>query len=289
MTANVITYCGRSAIREIGKVLGLTSDVLGRFSDLYGLGDFPHTLELREQLSKADMSAQHPRARALVALYQAVYGLPRHLGQHSDGMIISDKGLDHVVPLEPASMEGRVVVQWDKDDCEDLGIIKVDLLGLGMLAAVEEVLELCDAGGVGPNREVDLAHIPKDDPATYAIVIETAIIRPGPIVGNLVHPYLNRRAGKEPIDYIDDRLRPVLERTLGVPPFQEQVLKIAMVIADFTGSEAEELRRALSFHRSEERISSACAIASPQPSVSSQNALYGRGGVWRTFPFSGAH
>ncbi len=286
MTANVITYRGRSAIREMGKVLGLPSDVLGRFSDLYGRGDFPHTLELQEQLSRAGMPARHPRAPALIALYQAVYGLPRHLGQHSGGMIISDKGLDRIVPLEPASMEGRVVVQWDKDDCEDLGIIKVDLLGLGMLAAVEEVLELCDAGVAGPNREVDLARIPKDDPATYAmlqkadtigvfqvesraqmatlprmkptcfydIVIETAIIRPGPIVGNLVHPYLNRRAGKEPIDYIDDRLRPVLERTLGVPLFQEQVLKIAMVIADFTGSEAEELRRALSFHRSEERM-----------------------------------
>ncbi len=282
MTANVITYRGRSAMREMSKVLGIPADIAGRFSDLHGHGDFPHTLELREQLRQAGLPPDHPRRDALIHLYQSVLGLPRHLGQHSGGMIICDRGLDHYVPLENASMPGRVVVQWDKDDCEDLGIIKVDLLGLGMLAAIEDSLAQCEKNG----RPVDMAHLPQDDPPTYElmcradtiglfqiesraqqatlprmkpecfydVVIETALIRPGPIVGKLVHPYLNRRAGRERVDFIAPEFEPVLKRTLGVPLFQEQVLKMAMIIADFTGSEAEELRRALSFHRSNERM-----------------------------------
>lgn len=284
MTANVITYRGRSAMREMGKVLGLPVDVISRFSDLFAHGDFPHTIELEEQIRQAGLPSDHPRLPSLLRLYQLAYGLPRHLGQHSGGMVLCSKGLDSIVPLEPASMPGRVVVQWDKDDCEDLGIIKVDLLGLGMMAVLEETIATCAARG--PERTMELHRIPPDDPATYAmlcradtigvfqiesraqqatlprmqpkcfydIVIETAIIRPGPIVGKLVHPYLNRRSGKEKVDYMDPRLEPVLKRTLGVPLFQEQVLRIAMVMADFTGSEAEELRRALSFHRSEERM-----------------------------------
>jgi error-prone DNA polymerase len=284
MTANVITYRGRSAMREMGRVLGLPSDVLSRFSDLYASGDFPHTLELRDQIRRAGLPGAHPRLPALVRLCRKVRGLPRHLGQHSGGMVLCTSGLDRIVPLEPASMPGRVVVQWDKDDCADLGIIKVDLLGLGMMAVLEETIATCRARG--PARAVELHRIPQDDPETYAmmqradtigvfqiesraqqatlprmkpkcfydLVIETAIIRPGPIVGNLVNPYLNRRNGKEEVDCIDDRFKEVLERTLGVPLFQEQVLKMAMLIADFTGSEAEELRRALSFHRSQERM-----------------------------------
>ena len=223
-----------------------------------------------------------PRTDPLVTLLHAVRGLPRHLGQHSGGMIISDRELDRIVPLENASMPGRSIVQWDKDDCEDLGIIKVDLLGLGMMAAIEETLQICSARG----RPVDLAQIPKDDAATftmlqradtiglfqvesraqqaclprmrpevfYDVVIQTALIRPGPIVGNLVHPYLDRRRGKQPVTYLDERFEPILKRTLGIPLFQEQVLRMAMVIADFSGSEAEELRRALSFKRSEEKM-----------------------------------
>lgn len=282
MTANVITYRGRSAIREMGRALNLPEDITARFGDLYPHGDFPHTLELQEQLRSAGMPAEHPRLHALVRLYRQAYGLPRHLGQHSGGMVLCSKGLHKIVPLEPASMPGRVVVQWDKDDCEDLGIIKVDLLGLGMLAAIEETLATCAVRG----RPVDLAKIPKDDPATYEmmtnadtvglfqiesraqmatlprmkprcfydVVIEVAIIRPGPIVGKLVHPYLNRRSGKEKIDLIDPRFEDVLGRTLGVPLFQEQVLQMAMIIADFSGAEAEDLRRAMSFHRSDERM-----------------------------------
>ncbi len=282
MTANVITYRGRSAVREIGKVLNFPPALIDRFSSLYASGDYPQTLELEGQLQQAGIRRDHPRAAALAGLYGMVHGLPRHLGQHSGGMIICEGALDRVVPLENASMPGRVVAQWDKDDCEDLGIVKVDLLGLGMMAALQDTIELTRARG----HAVDLAHIPKDDPATfecmrkadtvgvfqiesraqqatlplmkpacfYDVAIEVAIIRPGPIQGDLVHPYLARRQGKAPVDYLDDRLKPVLERTLGVPLFQEQMLRIAMILADFDAVEADELRRALNFHRSPERL-----------------------------------
>jgi error-prone DNA polymerase len=282
MTANVISYRGRSAAREIGKALNFSPSIIDRFSHLFANGDFPHTLELESQIEQAGLPKDHPRMPAFIRLYHAIYGLPRHLGQHSGGMIICQNKLSSFVPLENASMPGRVVAQWDKDDCEDLGIVKVDLLGLGMMSVMQDALELCRERG----RPLDLAHIPKDDPATfeimqhadtigvfqiesraqmatlprmkpecfYDVVIEVAIIRPGPIQGDMVHPYLARRAGKEPITYYDERLKPVLQRTLGVPLFQEQMLKIAMVMADFSGDEAEELRRALSFHRSEERM-----------------------------------
>jgi error-prone DNA polymerase len=282
MTANVITYRGRNAAREIGKALNFPASIIDRFSHLFASGDFPHTLELESQIEQAGLPKAHPRMPAFVRLYQAIYGLPRHLGQHSGGMIICQNKLSSFVPLENASMPGRVVAQWDKDDCEDLGIVKVDLLGLGMMSVMQDAFELCRERG----RPLDLAHIPKDDEETfeimqhadtigvfqiesraqmatlprmkpkcfYDVVIEVAIIRPGPIQGNMVHPYLARRAGKERVTYFDDRLKPVLERTLGVPLFQEQMLKIAMIMADFSGNEAEELRRALSFHRSEERM-----------------------------------
>ncbi|HXA10203.1 MAG TPA: error-prone DNA polymerase [Chthoniobacterales bacterium] len=282
MTANVITYRGRSAAREIGKALNFAPNILDRFSHLFAHGDFPHTLELEAQIEQSGLPRAHPRMPAFVRLYQAIYGLPRHLGQHSGGMIICQDKLSSFVPLENASMPGRVVAQWDKDDCEDLGIVKVDLLGLGMMSVMQDTFEVCRARG----RPLDLAHIPKDDPATFAlmqqadtigvfqiesraqmatlprmqpkcfydVVIEVAIIRPGPIQGDMVHPYLNRRARREPVTYFDERLKPILERTLGVPLFQEQMLKIAMIMADFSGAEAEELRRALSFHRSPERM-----------------------------------
>jgi error-prone DNA polymerase len=282
ITANVITYRGRSAAREIGKALNFSANILDRFSHLFGHGDFPHTLDLVAQIEQAGLPKAHPRMPAFVSLYQAIYGLPRHLGQHSGGMIICQGKLSSFVPLENASMPGRVVAQWDKDDCEDLGIVKVDLLGLGMMSVMQDAFELCRERG----RPIDLAHIPTDDAPTYKImeeadtigvfqiesraqmatlprmkpkcfydvVIEVAIIRPGPIQGDMVHPYLNRRAGREEITYFDERLKPILARTLGVPLFQEQMLKIAMIMADFSGNEAEELRRALSFHRSEERM-----------------------------------
>jgi error-prone DNA polymerase len=282
MTANVITYRGRSAAREIGKALNFSPNILDRFSHLFASGDFPHTLDLAAQIEQAGLPKAHPRMPAFISLYQAIYGLPRHLGQHSGGMIICQGKLSSFVPLENASMPGRVVAQWDKDDCEDLGIVKVDLLGLGMMSVMQDAFELCRERG----RPIDLAHIPTDDAPTYEmmqkadtigvfqiesraqmatlprmkpkcfydVVIEVAIIRPGPIQGDMVHPYLNRRAGREAVTYFDERLKPILERTLGVPLFQEQMLKIAMIMADFSGNEAEELRRALSFHRSQERM-----------------------------------
>src|SRR5256885_1156147 len=287
IAANVITDRGRSASREIGKALNFSPSIIDRFSHLFASGDFPHTMELEAQIEAAGLPKHHPRMPAFIRLYHAIYGLPRHLGQHSGGMIICQNKLSSFVPLENASMPGRVVAQWDKDDCEDLGIVKVDLLGLGMMSVMQDTFELCRERG----RPLDLAHIPKNDPATfeimqhadtigvfqiesraqmatlprmkpecfYDVVIEVAIIRPGPIQGDMVHPYLARRAGKEPLTYFDERLKPVLQRTLGVPLFQEQMLKIAMVMADFSGKEAEELRRALSFHRSEERMNKVCA------------------------------
>jgi error-prone DNA polymerase len=286
MTANVITYRGRSAAREIGKALNFSASIIDRFSHLFASGDFPHTMELEAQIEAAGLPKQHPRMPAFIRLYRAIYGLPRHLGQHSGGMIICQNKLSSFVPLENASMPGRVVAQWDKDDCEDLGIVKVDLLGLGMMSVMQDAFELCRQRERPDRSGLDLAHIPKNDEKTfdimqhadtigvfqiesraqmatlprmkpkcfYDVVIEVAIIRPGPIQGDMVHPYLARRAGKEPVTYFDDRLKPVLKRTLGVPLFQEQMLKIAMIMADFSGNEAEELRRALSFHRSEERM-----------------------------------
>src|ERR1700675_2081843 len=282
MTANVITFRGRSAMRETGKALNLPEDVMDRFSRLYASGDFPETLETHDQLHQAGLPADHPRVNAFLQVYHAVQGLPRHLGQHSGGMVICEGQLDAIVPLENATMPGRTVIQWDKDDCEDLGIVKVDLLGLGMMAALQDAIEICDRRG----HPVDLAKLPKDDPATYEmlcqadtigvfqvesraqmatlprmkprafydVVVADATLRPGPIQGHLMHPYLARREGIEAITYLDSRLIPVLERTLGVPLFQEQMLKIAMVMADFSGDEAEELRRALSYHRSQERM-----------------------------------
>jgi len=286
MTANVITYRGRSSARELGKVLGLPEDLLDRFSRLFASGDYPHTVALERQLALAGLPASHPRFAALTRLYPRLRGLPRHLGQHSGGMVLGAGSLDTIVPLEPASMPGRVVVQWDKDDCEELGIVKVDFLGLGMMAVLQECLHRCSRRG-GP---ADLAAIPTDDPATfdamcradtlgtfqiesraqmatlprlrprafYDVAMQVAVVRPGPIVGQLVHPLLRRRAGEEPETCIDESLnevlRPILGRTHGVVLFQEQMLAVAMTMAGFSGTEAEELRRSLGFKRSGERL-----------------------------------
>ncbi len=290
MTANVISFRGRSAMREIGKALNFSPDVLGRFSALFANGDFPHTLDLQAQLAQAGVPAEHPRGPAAAALYQMMRGLPRHLGQHSGGMIICQNQLSSFIPLENASMPGRVVAQWDKDDCEDLGIIKVDLLGLGMMSVLQETIQLSEQRG----RKVDLYEVPANDPATYEmiraadtiglfqiesraqmatlprlkpkcfydLVVEVAIVRPGPIQGGLMHPYLKRRCEQEQVTYfhpdVEAILKPTLERTLGVPLFQEQMLKMSRDLAGFTGSEAEELRRALSFHRSHDRMNAVC-------------------------------
>ena len=284
MTANVITYRGRSAAREVGKALDFDEDTLGRLAGLVHTWEWKDPNDSSErQFRDAGLDLRQPRIRKFFQLYQLVQDLPRHLGQHSGGMVICQGQLDSIVPLEPAAMPGRVVVQWDKEDCADLGLIKVDLLGLGMMAALEDSLTLIrDSYG----EEVDLAHLPQNDPAVYEalqkadtigmfqvesraqmsclprlrpktfydIVVQVAIIRPGPIVGNMVHPYLKRRQGREAVTYAHPCLEPILARTLGVPLFQEQLLRMAMDCANFSGGEAEELRRAFGFKRSEARM-----------------------------------
>jgi len=284
MTANVITYRTRGAVREVGKVLGFTAEQIDRLARLNQAYEFRDRYDdLTTMLKRGGVDADAPRVKMLIDLVGRIRSVPRHLGQHSGGMVIAAGPLDEVVPLEPASMPGRVVIQWDKDDCADLGIIKIDLLGLGMLAALEESIPLIrEHEGVS----IDLAHLPADDPDVYAmlrradtigvfqvesraqmatlprmkprtfydLVVEVAIIRPGPIVGRMVHPYLDRRNGREPVIYAHPALRPILERTLGVPLFQEQLLRMAMAVAGFSGGEAEELRRAMGFKRSTERM-----------------------------------
>ena len=323
MTANVITYRDRSAAREVGKALGFSLEQADKFSktvsasnfgeirDLDVLsrdldvilsredgegsssqepeGSFPRAslgvrmTPLAEALANAGFDPEDLRMQHFMRLYLRIQNLPRHMGQHSGGMVLAKGRLDEVVPLEPASMPGRVVIQWDKEDCADLGIIKVDLLGLGMLTALEEAIPLirtCEG------KEVDLAHLPPDDPLVYKmlneadtigmfqvesraqmatlpknapkhfydIVVQVAIIRPGPIVGGMIKPFFDRRQGRAPVEYPHPCLEPILKRTLGVPLFQEQLLRIAMVAAGFTGGEAEELRRAMGFKRSMERM-----------------------------------
>ncbi len=238
---------------------------------------------MERQFRDAGFDLRHPRIRKFFELCLAIQDLPRHLGQHSGGMVICQGQLDSVVPLEPATMPGRVVVQWDKEDCADLGIVKVDLLGLGMMAVLEDSITLIRDHY---KEDVDLAKLPADDPTVYGtlqkadtvgmfqiesraqmsclprlhptrfydIVVQVAIIRPGPIVGQMVNPYLMRRQGRQKVVYPHPSLEPVLERTLGVPLFQEQLLRVAMIAAGFTGGEAEELRRAFGFKRSEKRM-----------------------------------
>ncbi|MGD0506311.1 MAG: error-prone DNA polymerase [Terriglobales bacterium] len=284
MTANVITYRNRMAAREMGKALGFDPDTLKRISAAVATWEFKDENDaLDRRLRDAGLDLTHPRIRKYFELCLAAQDLPRHLGQHSGGMVICEGRLDSVVPLEPASMPGRVVVQWDKEDCADMGIIKVDLLGLGMMAALKDSLELIRDHY---HEEVDLAHLPADDPIVYStlqkadtvgmfqvesraqmaclprlkptkfydIVVQVAIIRPGPIVGNMVNPFLKRRQGREAVTYPHPSLETVLGRTLGVPLFQEQLLRMAMITANFTGGEAEELRRAMGFKRSEARM-----------------------------------
>ncbi|HEV2056474.1 MAG TPA: error-prone DNA polymerase [Methylomirabilota bacterium] len=278
MTANVITYRGRSAARDVGKALALPAALCDRLSGLVSDWEYKDPGDtLLVHLREAGCDPGEPVMRHFAHLWTAIQDLPRHLGQHSGGMVICAGRLDGVVPLEPAAMPGRSVVQWDKDDCAVMGMIKVDLLGLGMMALLEDAFGMIRRRG----GRVDLAHLPPDDPTVYAmlkkadtigvfqvesraqmatlprlkpecfydLVVQVAIIRPGPIVGDMVHPYLRRRAGREPVTVPHPSLEPILARTLGVPLFQEQLLRMAMATAGFTGGEAEELRRAFGFKR----------------------------------------
>ncbi|HUZ96920.1 MAG TPA: error-prone DNA polymerase [Edaphobacter sp.] len=283
MTANVITYRGKSAAREVGKALGFDADTLGRLSSLVSNWEWRgKTDTMAHSFRDAGFDVAHPRIAKYLELSMRIQGLPRHLGQHSGGMVICQGQLNQVVPLERASMPGRTVVQWDKEDCSDLGIIKVDLLGLGMMAVLKDCLELIpqhygdpiDLAQLPEDPEVyrtlqradtvgmfqvesraQMASLPRNHPEIfYDLVVQVAIIRPGPIVGQMMHPYMRRRQKKEPVSYPHPLLEPVLKRTLGVPLFQEQLLRMAMVVANFSGAEAEELRRAVGMRRSWERM-----------------------------------
>jgi error-prone DNA polymerase len=284
MCANVITYRGKSAAREVGKSLGFDEDTLTRLTRLVSAWEWKGATDtMQEQFRLAGFDLTHPRIAKYLELSIRMLDLPRHLGQHSGGMIIAQGQLASVVPIEPASMPGRNVIQWDKEDVSDMGLIKVDLLGLGMMAVLKDCTNLIPQHY---GKTVDIAQIPHDDSQVYAslrkadtiglfqvesraqmaslprnnpdkfydLVVQVAIIRPGPIVGKMMNPYMERRQGRQEITYPHPLLEPVLRRTLGVPLFQEQLLRIAMTIADFTDGEAEELRRALGSRRSADKM-----------------------------------
>ena len=283
MTANVITYRGRNAARDLGKVLSIDQDQIDRLAKIMPRVEQTDLCKNPTKcIGNTGIDLKQQNLNLFGELWMSMQNLPRHLGQHSGGMVLCRGRLDEVVPLERASMSNRAVVQWDKDDCADMGIVKVDLLGLGMMSVIEDSLTIINTA----SHQIDLAHLPADDPMVYKmlqaadtvgvfqvesraqmatlprmqpkrfydLVVEVAIIRPGPIVGKMVHPYLRRRSGKEPVTYPHPLLEPILQRTLGVPLFQEQLLRIAMVAAGFTGGEAEELRRAFCNKRSDRRL-----------------------------------
>jgi error-prone DNA polymerase len=281
--ANVITYRGKSAAREVGRAMGFDPETLGRLSSLVSQWEWKGKNDtLEHSFMHAGFDVKHARIHKFLELSMRIQDLPRHLGQHSGGMVICQGQLDKVVPLERTSMPGRTVVQWDKEDCADMGIIKVDLLGLGMMAVIQESLvlvsqhydkpvDLADlpqdplvyetlqrADTVGMfqvESRAQMASLPRNHPKVfYDLVVQVAIIRPGPIVGKMMHPYMRRRQGKEEVTYPHPSLVPVLKRTLGVPLFQEQLLRMAMTVANFSGAEAEELRRAVGMRRSWQRM-----------------------------------
>jgi|694.fasta_scaffold22592_8 error-prone DNA polymerase len=272
MTAEVISYRLRSAVRDLAKVLGFSLDRVEAIASVIDVGD--HVEDLPTRLAEAGLDPASDACTRLAMLVGQLVGFPRHLGQHVGGMVMTRGELCDLVPIQPATMEGRSIVQWNKDDLDELGILKVDCLALGMLTAIHRAFDLVkDAGG----PDLTLATVPAEDPAVYEmisradtvgvfqiesraqmsmlprlkpacfydLVIEVAIVRPGPIQGDMVHPYLRRRAGEEPVTYPNDAIREVLEKTLGVPLFQEQAMRLAVVAAGFTPGEADQLRRAM--------------------------------------------
>ena len=272
LAAAVITYRPRSAMRDVSKALGFGGEDVERLAKACSDWDGPKVRE--DRLIEAGFDPSHSLLRHVVTIANTLIGFPRHLSQHVGGFIISRGPLSQLVPIENASMPDRTVIQWDKDDLEALGLLKVDVLALGMLTAIHRCFDLI-AGFYG--RRLGLADVTPEDPHVYRmirradtvgvfqiesraqmamlprlrprtfydLVIEISIVRPGPIQGNMVHPYLRRRRGQEPVTYASEALRAVLERTLGVPIFQEQVIKLAMVAAGFSGGEADQLRRAM--------------------------------------------
>ncbi len=276
LAATVITYRPRSALRDVGKALGLDAgfvDLLAKSMAWWDRRD-----QLGQRLAAAGADPDGPSVRRYIALVDQILGFPRHLSQHVGGFVISAGPLAQLVPIENAAMEERTVIQWDKNDLESLGLLKVDVLGLGMLTAIRKALDLINGfRGYRGADALTMDRIPPEEASTYKmlqkgdsigvfqvesraqmamlprlrpkrfydLVIEVAIVRPGPIQGDMVHPYLRRRDGKEDVTYPNEAVRKVLERTLGVPIFQEQVIELAMVAAGFTAGEADELRRAM--------------------------------------------
>jgi len=276
LAATVITYRPRSAVRDVGKALGMSLDQVDRLAkSIY----WWHRLEtIEQQLAENGFSINNPLIKRLVILVQQILGFPRHLSQHVGGFVISEGLLSHLVPIENAAMEDRTVIQWEKDDLEALGLLKIDILALGMLSAIRKALSYINhyISGYLP-KPMTMADVPPEDPAVYRmiqkadtigvfqiesraqmsmlprlkprnyydLVIEIAIIRPGPIQGDMVHPYLRRRNGEEQISYPSEAVKDVLSRTLGVPIFQEQVMQLAMVAAGFSAGEADKLRRSM--------------------------------------------
>ncbi len=276
LAATLITYRPRSAVRDVGKALGLDLAQVDRLASVFAWWDGREVAAQR--IREAGFAADNPVIERLVALTDELMGFPRHLSQHVGGFVIARDLLERMVPVENATMPDRTVIQWDKDDLDALGLLKVDCLALGMLSAIRRCLEMVSRGRAAP---LTMQDIPAEDPEVYAmcqradtvgvfqiesraqqsmlprlrpacfydLVIEVAIVRPGPIQGGMVHPYLKRRQGKEPVTYPSDAVKSVLERTLGVPIFQEQVMQLAVVAAGFTPGEADHLRRSMAAWR----------------------------------------
>ncbi|MBK6728117.1 MAG: error-prone DNA polymerase [Xanthomonadales bacterium] len=272
LAATVIAYRARSAVRDVGRALGLPLDTLERIGR--ALGGWDDTSELETRLREQGFDPQAPVLRKLARLAGQLQRFPRHLSQHVGGFVISERDLAELVPVENAAMPDRTIIQWDKDDLDAMNLLKVDVLALGMLSCLRRCFDLVHALR---GQRWTIATLPPEDPATYAmiqaadtlgvfqiesraqmamlprlkpqhfydLVIEVAIVRPGPIQGKMVHPYLHRRQHPGEVRYESPKLEPVLARTLGVPLFQEQVMQIAMVAADFTPGEADELRRSM--------------------------------------------
>ena len=272
LAATVITYRPKSAIRDVGKAMGLDTHLIDKLAKTVSWWD--KKTSLLERFEEAGISSRNRIVNQFAELIQQILGFPRHLSQHVGGFIISSGPLSQLVPLENAAMPERTIIQWDKDDLEALGLLKIDILALGMLSSIRKSLDLINQH---QGTTLTLADIPAEDPLTYQmlqqgdsigvfqvesraqiamlprlkptkfydLVIQVAIVRPGPIQGKMVHPYLKRRNGDEAVSYANDAVKAVLERTLGVPIFQEQVIKLAVVAAGFTPGEADQLRRAM--------------------------------------------
>jgi error-prone DNA polymerase len=285
MVCETVTYRGRSAVRDAARVLGLPPEVADALADEAGGAEAADAAAALASggLRAAGLDPESPRARALVEIVRGLDGLPRHRSIHVGGFVLTAEPLADVVPVEPAAMEGRTVIPWDKDDLEPAGLLKIDLLGLGMLTCLRKAIQYVrQTRGVA----LDLANLPADDPEVYRmiqaadtvgvfqiesraqmntlprlrperfydLVVQVAIIRPGPIQGEMVHPYIRRRRGEEPVTYLHPDLEPILRRTLGVPLFQEQGMKVAVALAGFTPGQADVLRRAMGFKRSREAM-----------------------------------